>query len=114
MTNDLSDEQIRTRLAVAMGWVIDEASGMPKSIEYFPADHEGKSYIPDPLKDLNAMRLVEAVIGERGLTYEYTLALMKACDVSVPIIWDGLHRVATCPARTRALAALAVLEREPK
>jgi hypothetical protein len=91
----LTDGEIRVRLLTALG--------------HPPRNWDWSFTAPDYTVDLNAMAQVEAVIAERGLAKEYVfeIALQTRTDVTG---WETNWQMITTQARTRALAALAVLE----
>jgi hypothetical protein len=126
----MSEDEIKGAIAVYMGWQwwhslhpYRERNWLVKDAEIFidryPEWKRGRmdglkndyGLVPDYANSLDAMAQVEAVIAERGRQNDYALEIIILLKENGDGSLEGYFNVATCNARTRALAALAVLEK---
>lgn len=107
VVDTMGDEELSGKLAEAMGFERWGNGFRPLGTRH---GEKPMPCAPPPYcTDLNATALLEAEIKRRGLGEEYVIELMMRLDGNNGSI-QSYWRMITAPARTRALAALKVLE----
>jgi hypothetical protein len=127
----MSEDEIKGAIAVHMGWQwwhslppYGERNWLVKDAEIFidryPEWKRGRmdglkndyGLVPDYANSLDAMAQVEAVIADRGKSGLYYVAIKNIIEAEAEASgesWNGFDLI-IASARTRALAALAVLD----